>query len=202
MQSGQTDIRTLDKLYDGINKSYIDDHMWLAPYVGNLSNFIYVFFDEPVTVSRIVVYNYTKTPKRGVNEMEILVDDKIIFRGQLRKASSEVETRRNAVQNNECSSSTSSLIKCTNNGNAVLFTLDVAIIKEEMRLGRVYNPAEDDDSHCLFINNGQVDQTQSKNGLLDHPSRPTTSARSRRRKDIQDNSRSRRKDIQDNIGEL
>ena len=62
-----------------------------------------------------------------------------------------------------------SSIQCPNNGNAILFTLDQDVVQEEMRLGRIYNPAEEDDSHCLFINNGQVDETQApnkKNGSL------------------------------------
>ena len=58
VQSGETDIRTVDKLYSGINTSYLDEHMWLAPYQSDRANFIYVFLDQPVTISRIVLYNY------------------------------------------------------------------------------------------------------------------------------------------------
>ena len=209
VQSDQTDIRTLDKLYDGINTSFLDDHMWLAPFLIDRANFIFVFLDEPITISRIVVYNYTKTSTRGVKELEILVDDVIVYRGQLRKAKSEVETRRNAV---ESSLTSPSSIQCPNNGNAILFTLDQDVVQEEMRLGRIYNPAEEDDSHCLFINNGQVDETQApnkKNGSL-LPARPMTSARSTRRSRQESGGSGtsggcgsrRKKEIQDNIGEL
>ena len=73
--------------------------MWLAPFTpfsGNTdrSNCIYVFLDDPISVSRVVIYNYTKTPSRGVSEMEMLVDDVLVYRGTLRKAQSEVEARR------------------------------------------------------------------------------------------------------------
>ena len=49
-----------------------------------------------------------------------------------------------------------------------------------MRLGRVYSPSEEDDSHCLFINNGEVDKAASANGGKQAHARPMTSARSRR----------------------
>jgi len=181
VQSEQTDIRTLDKLYNGMNTSYLDEHMWLAPYASDRANFIYVFLDEPVSISRILLFNYTKSPKRGACDVEILVDDVLVYRGQLRKATNEVETRRSASH----SVVDSSNLKCQNNGNAILFTSSISIINEEMRLGRIYNPADEGDMHCLFINNGEVDESQAPNkkngGRL--AARPTTSARSRRRSD-------------------
>ncbi len=38
-------------------------------------------FDQPTAVSALRIWNYSKTPSRGVNEFEILVDDKQVFRG-------------------------------------------------------------------------------------------------------------------------
>ena len=45
-----------------------------------------ITFDQPQSVSCFKIYNYSKTSKRGVNEFEILVDDKPVFRGFAKKA--------------------------------------------------------------------------------------------------------------------
>ena len=53
--SGVKDVRTLDKLYDGVNESFEDEHMWLAPYTSKSSqvNSIFVYLDEPLILSKI-----------------------------------------------------------------------------------------------------------------------------------------------------
>jgi hypothetical protein len=88
----ENDIRTVDKLIDHVNLTKDDRHMWLAPYsnmrifaLANRDaapnpNCIYILFDQPVAISCIILYNYTKTPKRGVNEFEILFDHKLIYK--------------------------------------------------------------------------------------------------------------------------
>lgn len=59
---------------DGNNDTYDDAHMWLAPLSqGSAPNTLYICFNELVSLSVLRVWNYAKTPQRGVREVEVCV---------------------------------------------------------------------------------------------------------------------------------
>lgn len=86
------DSRTLDKLFDGVNDTHDDRHMWLSPLLPSAHNpnqprnVLYVYFDTPRAIAAIKVWNYSKTPARGVQCLQVLLDDVIIWDGVLRQA--------------------------------------------------------------------------------------------------------------------
>lgn len=80
----KNDPRSSNKLIDGINdtkkfflqfKSNINlfrpHHMWLTPILPNNCARVFFIFDSPVSVSRIRLFNYRKTPERGVRHISV-----------------------------------------------------------------------------------------------------------------------------------
>jgi hypothetical protein len=82
----QKDIRTIDKIVNGNNETYNDNNMWLCPFQKDTFNQIFLFFDKPIVISAIKFWNYSKTPSRGCFEIEISIDEVLIYKGYLNKA--------------------------------------------------------------------------------------------------------------------
>ena len=147
-----TDARTLDKLYDGVNDTFDDQHMWLAPLRDNT---IYIFFDSPVSISLVKIWNYSKTPSRGVKEFELLVDDVLVYRGNMKKAPKQSVKRHEPVDF----------------ANSVLFTNDKNVISRERK--HILSGAEDEGG-LVFFNEGNRLKGDENNTV-----RPTTAVKRR-----------------------
>lgn len=80
------DARTPDKLVDGVNDCPTGRHSWLAPFLPGQTNCIYVVFDQPVTVSKVRVWNYSKSWSRGARNFTLFVDDLVIHSGVLTRS--------------------------------------------------------------------------------------------------------------------
>ncbi|KAL4434260.1 hypothetical protein ABPG75_000701 [Micractinium tetrahymenae] len=91
------DVRTPDKLVDG-NTSGAAPHSWLAPLDGQQGNALHVMLDAPVLLSALRVWNYAKTPNRGVQQLEVYLDESLVWKGLLQRAPAELAPGQDFAQ--------------------------------------------------------------------------------------------------------
>ena len=57
---------------------------WAAPLAARST--LYVLFEEPVTLSLVKIFNCSRRPDRGARDIELYIDDEVVFKGSLNAA--------------------------------------------------------------------------------------------------------------------
>lgn len=79
----KNDVRTPEKLISG---PHDHSHSWLAPILPSELNKLFIILDQPVTFSKIHLWNYSKSPTRGVKDFAVYVDDFVVYTGTLERS--------------------------------------------------------------------------------------------------------------------
>jgi hypothetical protein len=80
------DVRTIDKLFNGVYDSTDKTNTWLAPYQrlnGSKANYISVVFDSPQKISCMRIWNLAAQPGRGVKHLQVYIDGLLVFEDNL-----------------------------------------------------------------------------------------------------------------------
>ncbi|GMT00885.1 hypothetical protein PENTCL1PPCAC_23059, partial [Pristionchus entomophagus] len=80
------DPRRSENLMNGINEESASNS-WLTPVLPNRCPRVFFVFDLPTLISKMVIFNYRKTPERGVRHLSISVDDDIVWSGEIPRGS-------------------------------------------------------------------------------------------------------------------
>ncbi|OQR99159.1 hypothetical protein THRCLA_06594 [Thraustotheca clavata] len=146
LDGNPNDARVPENLFNSINNTWDASNAWLAQLASSLGyaqgNVIYAVYDNPIAISMLKVYNYSKTPERGAREIAIYLDDLQIYMGTLRQAPpAPGQTRSGKLQ------------QAVEFSQPILFTLNPAIVEGEKRK-LLYCGTDEQDVLC--INEGQV----------------------------------------------
>ena len=106
--------------------------VWLAPWQPEQVNELYFYAEAPVSLGLLRVLNYSKTCARGARDFELLVDDMLVYQGELRAAAADGAGAA---------------------WQSVLFTDARELLQQEAP--RVHH-AKGEHDHVLLINSGQV----------------------------------------------
>lgn len=156
LNTADDDARTPDKLIDGVNDTTNPRHMWLTAVIPNVICKVFIIFDHPVTISMMKLWNYAKTPSRGVRDFTVLVDDLLVHSGTLHQATSGKSQR---------------VIP-----GLITFTADRSIIEKAGKYRIVSDASESDHQTIRMTNNEQVIYSSS-HGIPDQSLRPKTTVR-------------------------
>ena len=106
--------------------------VWLAPWQPEQINELYFYAESAVSLGLLRVLNYSKSWARGVRDFELLVDDMLVYQGELRAAAADGTGAA---------------------WQSVLLTDARELLQQEAP--RVHH-AKGDHDHVLLINSGQV----------------------------------------------
>lgn len=87
------DPRTIDKLIDGTYLTCDDVHMWLTPFTFGKNHWVFMDLGSARSLALIRIWNYNKSrihSVRGVRNLAIYVDKKLVFDGEIKKASGRI----------------------------------------------------------------------------------------------------------------
>ncbi len=84
------DPRVVTNLIDRVHRTQDDMHLWLAPFTPGRKHVISMDLGGRCCLAMIRVWNYNKSrihSFRGAREVEMILDDRCIFQGEIAKAS-------------------------------------------------------------------------------------------------------------------
>ncbi|CAM9649104.1 unnamed protein product [Choristocarpus tenellus] len=135
----EEDVRVSTNVVDGLHGRGDAQNAWLTPLTasleplqqaalcGTLENELYILLDKPVTLSLVRLWNYRKTPKRGVRGFSVMLDGALLFMGSLRRAPPLPEEYA---------------------GQPILFTNDPCVVRREKE-NILYCGEEEQDVLCI-----------------------------------------------------